>query len=134
MTLGGVREHRRTGDLKKHNRYMKGIRIESCDIYRPINLTSIMRNCLERTMTKRFRHFLETKHQFTQEKAGFRARRSTEDHFTTLLHTISERFHPKPVQRTPVTLIDFSHAFHTVCRNNLLMKMVDLKIPKHIVR
>ena len=38
------------------------------------------------------------------------------------------------MKRTLITLIDYSQAFDTVWRDNLLMKMVNMKIPNHFVR
>ena len=107
---------------------------EAVSSYRPISLTSVIGKWLERMITNRLRHFLETKQLLNQAQAGFRARRSTEDQLITLSQTISHGFHSKAIKRTLITLIDYSQAFDTVWRNNLLMKMVNMKIPNRFMR
>ena len=107
---------------------------EAVSSYRPISLTSVIGKWLERMVTNRLRYFMETKQLLNQAQSGFRARRSTEDQLITLSQTISDGFHSKPMQRTLITLIDYSQAFDTVWRDNLLMKMVNMQIPNHFVR
>ena len=101
--------------------------------YRPISLTSVIGKGMERVITNRLRFMLEDGGLLSEDQAGFRSFRSTEDQLLRLSQTVSNGFQKSPMERTVLTLVDFSRAYDTVWRDALLLKMTELGIPVSLV-
>ena len=66
---------------------------------------------------------------FSQFQAGFRKGRSCEDQITRIVQAIEDGFQQRPMQRSVLTLLDFSKASDTVWREKLLLHMLNTGIP-----
>ena len=101
--------------------------------YRPVCLTSCLAKTLERMVASRLQHMAETSGWWCPEQAGFRKLRCTEDQVLRLTQSISDGFQSRPAQRTVVALLDFSKAYDTVWREELLGDLVEAGVPKRFV-
>ena len=63
--------------------------------YRPISLTSCVVKTMERIINGRLMYYLETEKILSEEQAGFRQFRSTEDQATYLSQEIEDTFQEK---------------------------------------
>ena len=102
--------------------------------YRPIALTSHMGKVIERLVMQRMGVWLEEQRFFSQEQAGFRSGRSTVDQCLRMSQSISDGFQRSPMERTVLTLFDYSKAYDTVWRVGLLRKMANTNIPDRYIR
>ena len=66
---------------------------------------------------------------FTRFQAGFRKGRSCEDQITRIVQAIEDGFQQRLMQRSVLTLLDFSKAYDTVWREKLLLHMLNTGIP-----
>ena len=73
---------------------------DSVTSYRPISLTSVLGKLLERLISNRLTHFLETKNLLSNTQSGFRGLHSTEDHILRLTQSIHDGYQAKPPLRT----------------------------------
>ena len=89
--------------------------------YRPISLTSCVVKSMERIVNGRLMYYLETEKILSEEQAGFRQFRSTEDQVTYLSQEIEDTFQDKKVMLT--TWIDLQKAFDKVWTDGLLVKL-----------
>ena len=89
--------------------------------YRPISLTSCVVKTMERIINGRLMYYLETEKILSEEQAGFRQFRSTEDQATYLSQEIEDTFQDKKVMLT--TWIDLQKAFDKVWTDGLLVKL-----------
>ena len=71
---------------------------------------------------------------FSRFQAGFRKGRSCEDQITRIVQAIEDGFQQRPMQRSFLTLLDFSKAYDTVWREKLLLHMLNTGIPPTFVR
>jgi ribonuclease HI len=94
--------------------------------YRPIALMSCIAKLMEKMIARRLVFWLETNNLLSQEQAGFRACRSTEDQVARIVQTVSNGFQARPAKRFTLTLFDFSRAFDRVWRKGLLLKLYRL--------
>lgn len=101
--------------------------------FRPISLTSAAGKICERMVERRLRHWLESNNKLTEDQAGFRKMRSTEDQLLRLSQKISDGMHNKPCNKTALLLIDFEKAFDSVWRSGLKFKMAKMGIPKNYI-
>ena len=101
--------------------------------YRPVCLTSCLAKTLERMVATRLRHLAESQGWWCQEQAGFRRLRCTEDQVLRLTQSISDGFQRRPSQRTVLALLDFSKAYDTVWREELLGDLVDVGVPRRLI-
>ena len=102
--------------------------------YHPISLTSCVMKLLEHILANRFYHIAETNNLFSRLQTGFRKGRSSEDQITRIVQAIEDGFQQRPMQRSVLTLLDFSKAYNTVWREKLLLHMLDIGIPSTFVR
>jgi ribonuclease HI len=101
--------------------------------YRPISLTSCVGKVMERMIKSRLQWWLEHQHKLSPFQAGFRRNRDTTDQCLRLSQSISDAFHAKPPRRTILTQFDYSRAFDTVWREQLLSKMITMGIPARFI-
>ena len=66
---------------------------------------------------------------FSQFQAGFCKGWSCEDQITRIVQAIEDGFRQRPMQRSVLTLLDFSKAYDTVWREKLLLHMLNTGIP-----
>ena len=88
--------------------------------YRPISLTSCVVKVMERIVNRRLMGYLEAGNIISEEQAGFRQFRSTEDQVTYLSQEIEDAFQEKKVLFA--TWIDLQKAFDKVWTDGLLVK------------
>ena len=67
-------------------------------------------------------------------QAGFHKGRSCEDQITRIVQAIEDGFQQRTMQRSILTLTDFSKAYDTVWREKLLLHMLDTGIPPPFIR
>ena len=96
--------------------------------FHPISLTSCVVKLLERIIADRLYYIAETNNMSSQFQAGFRKGRSCEDHITRIVKAIEDGFQQRPMQRSVLTLLDFSKAYDTVWREKLLLHMLNAGI------
>ena len=99
------------------------------DSYRPISLTSCLGKLMERMVANRLYHLAESRGLLVEDQAGFRAQRSTEDQILRVTQTISDGFQAKPALRSVMALLDFSKAYDTVWRTDLMSSLMKAGIP-----
>ena len=97
--------------------------------FRPISLTSCLGKVMERLVCNRLYHIAESWGLLTEDQAGFRAMRSTEDQILRVTQTISDGFQAKPALRSVMALLDFSKAYDTVWRADLMDALLEAGIP-----
>ena len=111
--------------------------------YRPISLTSCVVKLLERILSDRLYHIAETNNLFSRLQAGFCKGRSCEDQITRIVQAIEDGFQQCaiedgfqqcPMQRSALTLLDFSKAYDTVWKEKLLLYMLDTGISSTFVQ
>ena len=102
---------------------------DTVDSYRPISLTSCLGKVLERMVVNRLIHLAESRGLLCEDQAGFRGQRSTEDQILRITQTISDGFQARPALRSLLALLDFSKAYDTVWRADLLGGLLDHGIP-----
>ena len=95
--------------------------------FRPI--TSCVVKLLERILADRLYYIAETNNMFGRFQAGFRKGQSCEDQVTRINQAVEEGFQQRPMQRSVLTLLDFSKAYDTVWREKLPLHMLNTDIP-----
>ena len=100
--------------------HKKGKEKTQSSSYRPISLTSCVVKTMERIVNCRLMSYLETGKIISEEQAGFRQFRSTEDQVTYLSQEIEDAFQEKKVLFA--TWIDLQKAFDKVWTDGLLVK------------
>ena len=102
--------------------------------HRPIALTSCLGKLMERLVANRLKHLAEQAGLWCKDQAGFRARRCTEDQILKLSQSVFDGFQCKKPKRTVLALLDFSKAYDTVWRADLLDSMLRKGIPHRLVQ
>ena len=69
---------------------------------------------LECIIANRLYYIAETNNMFSRFQAGFRKGWSCEDQITRIVQAIEDGFQQRPMQRSVLTLLDFSKAYDTV--------------------
>ena len=100
--------------------------------FRPI--TSCVVKLLERILADRLYYIAETNNMFGRFQAGFRKGQSCEDQVTRINQAVEDGFQQRPMQRSVLTLLDFSKAYDTVWREKLLLHMPNTGIPPTFIR
>ena len=103
-------------------------------LFRPISLTSCVVKLLESIIAGRLYYIAETNNMFSRIQAHFRKDRSCEDQITQIVQAIEDGFQERPMQRSVLTLFDFSKAYDTVWREKLLLHMLNTGIPPTFIR
>ena len=103
------------------------------DSYRPISLTSCLGKVMERMVANRLSYMAESRGWFSNDQAGFRGLRSTEDQVIRITQSVSDGFQRKPSDRTVLALLDFSKAYDKVWRERLYGRLLDSGVPIHYV-
>ena len=94
--------------------------------YRPISLTSCLGKLLERIINSRLMYYLEKNHLLSDEQAGFRKCRSTEDQITYIAQKVEDAFQEK--KQTIVVWVDMEKAFDKVWNLGLQLKLKRKKV------
>ena len=102
--------------------------------FRPISLTSCVVKLLELIIADRLYYIAETNNMFSRFHVGFRKGQSCEDQITQIVQAIEDGFQQRPMQRSVLTLLDFSKAYDTVWREKLLLHMLNTGIPLTFIR
>jgi ribonuclease HI len=89
---------------------------------------------MERMVKNRLYHLAEERGMLCDEQAGFRRCRSTEDQVLRMSQDISDGFQRPKSERTVVALLDYSKAYDTVWRWNLIKSLMDKAVPTRFVR
>ena len=129
---GSVPQIWRTADIRTILK--KGKDATKTSSYRPISLTSCMGKIMERIICNRLTFILENNNLLNKNQCGFRSRRCTEDQLITLTQTISDGLHKRPMERTLLTLLDYSKAYDKVWKEGLLYKMAKLNLPRKFLK
>ena len=93
----------------------------------PINLTFCV-------VKHRFNYTAKTKNLFSRFQAGYCKGWYCKDQITQIVQAIEDFFQQRLIQRSVLTLQDFSKAYNTVWKENLLLHMLDTGIPSTFVR
>lgn len=112
----------------------KGKPPSKIDSYRPVSLTSCIAKTMERMVTSRLSYLTESNGWWSNDQAGFRARRLCEDQTLRLTQSISDGFQAKPPMRTVLALLDYSKAYDMVWKERLLELMSNKGVPNIMVR
>jgi hypothetical protein len=112
----------------------KGKAASNIDSYRPVSLTSCVAKTIERMVASRLAHLAEKQQWWCEDQAGFRKLRSCEDQVLRITQTISDGFQERPSKRGVLVLLDYSKAYDTVWREELLLGMINKGVPAGMVR
>ena len=112
--------------------YKKGKDRKIASSYRPISLTSCVVKTMERIVNTRLMWYLETEDILSEEQAGFRQFRCTEDQTTYLAQEIEDAFQEQKVLFA--TWIDLQKAFDKVWTEGLLVKLQRCGIADKMLR
>ena len=94
--------------------------------YRPISLTSCLGKLMEKIINTRLLWYLEANEIITDDQAGFRQFRSTEDQITYIAQQIEDAFQDK--KQTVTVWVDMEKAFDKVWTKGLLLKLKRAKV------
>ena len=100
--------------------------------YRPVSLTSCIAKVMERLVAERLWFLAETRGWLSDDQAGFRRLRCTEDQVLRLVQGVSDGFQARA--RTVAALLDYSQAFDKVWRERLLLELLERGVPLTYVR
>ena len=100
--------------------------------YRPLSLTSCLRELLEKAVADDLSKGAEANKKFNKQQNGFRKNRSTNDNLLKLFETVKLGFCRGP---TRGIFLDVEKAFHQVWFDGLLFKLTSMglnrKLPNH---
>ena len=95
----------------------------------PISLTSCVVKLLERIIADWLYYIAESNNLFSHFQAGFCRGRSCEDQILWIVQAIEYEFQHRLTQRSVLTLLDFSKAYHTIRQGKLLLCMLEAGVP-----
>ena len=98
---------------------------------RPTSLLPLPGKLLERIMCTRLNRGLNAQEVLSSVQHGFRKNRSTTTAITTLLDQIYDNINDS--QLTYIVYLDLKKAFDTVSHPNLLGKLQQIGLPRHVV-
>ena len=99
-----------------------------------IALTSCIAKLMEKMVSSRLYHILESTDKFAPCQAGFRKGRSAEEQLARVTQEIFDALESSPPRRSVLALLDFSTAYDTVWKCGLYSKLDDLGVPKCMIR
>jgi ribonuclease HI len=99
--------------------------------YRPISLTSCLGKLLERIITVRLTHYLNTNNIIPLQQSGFRADHSTADHLATLSDDVNRTISNRGT--TLAVFIDIEKAFDNLDHATLLTKLANINLSDNIL-
>ena len=99
--------------------------------YRPISLLSCLSKALERIVTNRLTHLLETSSALTEMQYGFRKMRSTDLALWNFVNAASHALQTR--QKTVMLALDIQGAYDRVWHEGLLAKLIALHIPPPLI-
>ena len=99
--------------------------------YRPISLLSCLSKVLERIVTDRITHIIESSSALSETQFGFRRTRSTDLALWHFVSAASCALHMR--QKTVMLALDIQGAYDRVWHEGLLAKLLDLAIPPALV-
>ena len=102
--------------------------------FRPISLTSCIAKLLERLIATRMMHIVESRKLLSKAQCGGRRNRCCEDLLLRITQAISNGFQSKRPKKTVMVLFDYSKAFDTVWRQQLLIRLANKGIPMKFVK
>ena len=102
--------------------------------FRPISLTPCFVKLLEHILADRLYYIAETNNLFSRLRAGFRKGQSCKDQNTRIVQAKEDDSQQRPMQRSVLTLLDFSKAYDTIWRIKLLIHMLETGIPSAFIR
>ena len=85
-------------------------------------------------VASRLAHLAEKEQWWYEDQAGFRKLRSCEDQVLRITQTISDGFQERPSKRGVLVLLDYSKAYDTVWREELLLGMLNKGVPAVMIR
>ena len=100
--------------------------------YRPISLLPTLSKLLERIITDRLTHYLETHQLLDPYQYGFRQGRGTEEALWHLISVASAALQHR--QRLTLVSLDIQGAYDTVWHSGLLWKLKQLGVPADLTR
>lgn len=105
---------------------------EDPNSYRPISLLTSLSKILEKVILRRIIDFSEHANIFQNEQFGFRQRHSTIHQLVRVTELISKGFNKK--RSTAAVFLDIQKAFDTVWHDGLFYKLIQLGIPKYLIK
>ena len=100
--------------------------------YRPISLLPVLGKVFEKLLCERLVWFLDQNKVINQYQAGFRKKRSTQEHIFRLSQQTFNGFKEKKC--TIGVFLDVESAFDAVWTNGLMHKLHQLKLPANFLR
>ena len=112
----------------------KGKPASNPESYRPVSLTSCLAKTMERMIASRMAFLAEREGWWCEDQAGFRKLRSCEDQVLRISQSISDGFQKRPSKRGVLVLLDYSKAYDTVWKEELMLGMLEKGVPERMVR
>ena len=112
--------------------HKKGKEITEASSYRPISLTSCMSKLYETVIRTRLIKRLSRLKEENIHQAGYKKNRSAQEHLLRLSEDISEGFMKR--QSTIAVFLDVQGAFDKVWSNGLIYKLIQVGLPKYLLR
>ena len=102
--------------------------------YRPVSLTSVVGELMEKLVTRRIQEFLERNQLLSNRQHGFRSKRSCATNLVLARERWTAARSAESDNELEVAFIDFSKALDKVPHVQLLMRMDSLGDRSHILR
>ncbi|PAA87688.1 hypothetical protein BOX15_Mlig033504g5 [Macrostomum lignano] len=102
--------------------------------YRPISLTPVCAKLMERMVTNRLYFWMEDNKIIKSWQAGFQRGRSTEEQVIRLVQSIQDGWEERRPLKTVAVTLDCSKAYERVWRVKLMDRMLEEKVPAHLVK
>jgi ribonuclease HI len=112
----------------------KGKPPENLGSHRPISLTSCVAKLAERMAKNRLTIWAECNLKLSDNQAGFRKHRSTEDQVLKIAQHAQDGLRHRDRKRSILVLVDFSRAFDKVWKKALFSKLLDKGAPTCLIK
>ena len=97
----------------------------------PLFLHHVFPKCI---LADRLYYIVKTRNLFSRFQVEFCKCRSCEDQITQIVQAAEDGFQKRPIQRSALTLLDFSIVYDTFWREKLLLHMLDTGIPPTLIQ